>query len=145
MLQRRVSACFLERQRREAEERRNKKAIPPVVIKENCKICLLGDKKVGKSTLTNMWVGGPFQDEENHNDFIGTDIKEITKEFKDNTVNITIYDCDSEEKFKSLNRVFLKKSDIIVFMFAYDNKESFENLNNLIEFYDLKEFKNKFC
>ena len=42
MLQRRVSACSLERQRREAEERRNKKAIQPVVIKENCKICLLG-------------------------------------------------------------------------------------------------------
>ena len=53
---------------------------------------------------------------------------------RDDSLTIAFYDLVSEEKYKLLMTVYLTNITIVVVMFYFDNRDSFENLNNWIDF-----------
>ena len=42
-----------------------------------------------------------------------------------------MWDTAGQERYKSITKMYYKKSDAIIFVYDITNKESFENLKNL--------------
>ena len=94
------------------------------------KVTLIGESKVGKTSLINQYVNNEFEDE--YLMTIGNDklIKEI--EINENKVRLEIWDTIGQESLRSANKIFMKNTNIALIVYDITNKKSFENLN---EFY----------
>ena len=46
------------------------------------------------------------------------------------TINVRIWDTCGQEKFRSVNKLFMKKSDIVIFVYDITNKKSFTELKD---------------
>ena len=95
-------------------------------IKE-IKVILLGDSGVGKTNLINVAVGIKFQE------MLESTCSSsfVTKHFiKQNTrYTLNIWDTAGQENFRAMTKLFIKNSKIVIFVYAIDNKNSFNDLN----------------
>ena len=94
------------------------------------KVTLIGESKVGKTSLINQYVNNKFEEE--YFMTIGNDklIKEI--EINENKVRLEIWDTIGQKDLRSANKIFMKNTNIALIVYDITNKKSFENLN---EFY----------
>ena len=90
------------------------------------KIILVGDSGTGKTNLIAVSAGMEF----NSNSLTTTSCsyvqKIINKEGKDYKVNL--WDTIGQEKYRSLTKIFLKDSKIVIFVYDITNRETFESL-----------------
>jgi small GTP-binding protein len=57
-----------------------------------------------------------------------------------------LWDTAGQERYKSITKMYYKKSDAIIFVYDITNKESFENLKNLYkEVNQIIDFSKIFC
>ena len=92
------------------------------------KILLLGDGRVGKSSLFTKYVTGEFKDEYNENKAFQN--QKIVTSLNGETMKIQIYDPpENIDKHKLYTSIYLKINCIIV-LFDITNKNSFENAFN---------------
>ena len=94
------------------------------------KVTLIGESKVGKTSLINQYVNNKFEEE--YFMTIGNDklIKEI--EINENKVRLEIWDTIGQESLRSANKIFMKNTNIALIVYDITNRQSFVNLN---EFY----------
>ena len=92
---------------------------------------LIGESKVGKTSLINQYVNNKFEEE--YFMTIGNDklIKEI--EINENKVRLEIWDTIGQKDLRSANKIFMKNTDIALIVYDITNRQSFLNLN---EFYE---------
>ena len=93
---------------------------------QEIKIILVGEPFTGKTSLINTAIGLKFDEKE-----VSTSTANfVTKEFKiDGKSYITnLWDTIGQEKFRSLTKIFIKDSRIVVFVFDITNKKTFEEL-----------------
>lgn len=90
------------------------------------KVILLGEAGVGKTSLINVAVGLNFSDEEASTASASFVTKKFHKENKDYTLNI--WDTAGQEKFRALSKIFIKNSKIVIFVYAINDKQSFDSL-----------------
>ena len=90
------------------------------------KTILLGEHGVGKTNLINTAIGLKFN--ENLQSTISSSF--VRKEFFLNNKNylMKIWDTAGMEKYRSLNKLFYKKSKIIIFVYDITRKKSFDEL-----------------
>ena len=99
------------------------------------KISLLGDSRVGKTSIFRKLFTSRFSEEILST--IGIDVKTI--KFEDIEVNlkdkikkkcfeIAIYDTAGQEKFRAIPRNYIKDSDGIILVYDITNKETFDNI-----------------
>ena len=104
------------------------------------KIILLGDSQVGKTCLFHYFSGIKYKP--NYIATIGIDnvlkTYEITKENKNYSVDLKIYDTSGQERYKSIANSYYKRVNGAIFMYDVTNKNTFKNINNWI-----LELKNK--
>ena len=90
------------------------------------KIILVGDSGTGKTNLITVSAGMEF----NSNSLTTTSCsyvqKIINKEGKEYKVNL--WDTIGQEKYRSLTKIFLKDSKIVIFVYDITNRETFESL-----------------
>ena len=90
------------------------------------KVILVGDSGTGKTNLITVAAGFEF----NSNTLTTTSCsyvqKIIKKEGKEYRINL--WDTIGQEKYRSLTKIFLKDSKIVIFVYDITNKESFESL-----------------
>ena len=92
------------------------------------KICIIGDSKVGKTSLIRFFNGESFNDiyePTQNNDLIKKKIN-----YKNKEIELYIWDITGNEKFRIINKLFYKNSAIIIFVYDITNKNSFENIKN---------------
>ena len=92
------------------------------------KICIIGDSKVGKTSLIRFFNGESFNDiyeSTQNNDHIKKKIN-----YKNKEIELYIWDITGNEKFRIINKLFYKNSAIIIFVYDITNKNSFENIKN---------------
>ena len=92
------------------------------------KICIIGDSKVGKTSLIRFFNGESFNDiyePTQNNDLIKKKIN-----YKNKEIELYIWDITGNEKFRIINKLFYKNSSIIIFVYDITNKNSFENIKN---------------
>ena len=92
----------------------------------NCKITLIGETNVGKTSLIQQYVNNIF--DPNYITTIGGDqvIKPIIS--KNKKLNLNIWDTAGQERFRSINKIFIKNSKIVLLVYDITNKESFTKI-----------------
>jgi small GTP-binding protein len=90
------------------------------------KLILLGDTGVGKSSLIRVSVGNQFSN------IVPSTVASsfVPKKFyKGNRQYIlNIWDTAGQEKFRAMTKLFVKNTKIVIFVYAINNKSSFESL-----------------
>ena len=89
------------------------------------KVILVGNKKVGKTSITNRFVNNKFNEEYKSSQEIQFQRKNLAIEGSDKWTQLHIWDTLGQEKFKSLAPVFFRKSFGAFLVYDVTNKESF--------------------
>ena len=99
---------------------------------ENIKIILLGESGVGKTSIINCFNDGTFID----NRETTASCSQITKqiEINNNKYLLDIWDTAGQEKYRSLNTIFVKDAKIIILVYDISSKNSFLQLNYWYDF-----------
>ena len=90
------------------------------------KVIFLGEAGVGKTTLIKVSIGQKFDKVYNSSISLSFNPKQIIYNNKKYTFNL--WDTIGQEKYRSLTKIFYKKSKIIIFVYDITNKNSFKNL-----------------
>ena len=91
------------------------------------KIILLGESGCGKSNLINVCCGLEFDANSISN--ITASFSEKKIKIKNTEYNLKLWDTAGQEKFRSLNSLFIKDSQICILVYDITNKASFEELD----------------
>jgi small GTP-binding protein len=95
----------------------------------NCKVTLVGDSGVGKSSIIGRFVAGIFSDNISSTSGLNYSQKYYEKEGK--KIRLNLWDTAGQEKFRSLGRSFYKDSYIILIVYDICNRASFENIKEI--------------
>ena len=96
------------------------------------KIMALGDSDVGKTSIIKRYCSDIFKEET-----IKLPISFFHKEIyiKNKKIKLRLIDIAGQEKYKGITKTYLKHCDAILFIFSLDNKISFDNIVNWIQYY----------
>ena len=91
------------------------------------KIILVGNSFTGKTSIINRYHNNTFT--QNTKNTISMNF--VTKKLSLNNKKIVanIWDTAGDEQFRSVNRLFVKNSDIVIFVYDITRKKSFEDLD----------------
>ena len=93
-----------------------------------CKVILVGEAGVGKTCIIKQYLDKVFDPEEIPT-IAGQEVfKEINIENK--LIKLTIWDTCGQERFRSINKIFMKESDIVILVYDKTNMKSFKELKN---------------
>ena len=95
------------------------------------KVILLGNSGVGKTNLINTSVGQNFQ-EDTSVTTTGTFSQKNIK-IEDETYILNLWDTAGQEKYESITKIFLKKSEIVIFVYDITDAKSFKDLEKWIK------------
>jgi len=91
------------------------------------KIILVGETNTGKTSIINSISGRKFEAHETST--ISVSYENKTMKVRDKEYNLAIWDTVGQEKFRSLTKLFLKDSKIVIFVYSITNKKSFKEIN----------------
>ena len=93
---------------------------------DSIKLILIGDSGTGKTNLITVAAGYEFDS----NSLSTTSCSYIQKTYMKHNVDykINIWDTIGQEKFRSLTKIFVKESKIVILVYDITNKETFESL-----------------
>ena len=91
------------------------------------KIILLGDTGVGKSSIIKRYYEDTFND--NLTTTFVSSYLEKTIKIKGQKVKLEIWDTAGQEEFRSITKLFVKNSKVIILVYDVTNRPSFECLN----------------
>jgi small GTP-binding protein len=98
---------------------------------EEIKVILVGEAGTGKTSLINTLMGIPFKENmitSSTNSFAPKDFYINNKKY-----TLNLWDTIGQEKFRSLTKIFIKGSKIVVFVYEITKLKSFEELNYWID------------
>ena len=90
-------------------------------------ISLLGESEVGKTRITNAYLGKEI--EEVNLTTIGIDNYMDTAQFEGNEYKFKIYDTAGQERYRSISKSTIKITDGFLLVFSVGNRESFNLIN----------------
>ena len=108
---------------------------------DSISIIIIGDSKVGKTTLMKRYINGNFT--ENIIPSLGIELYRKIKEINRKKYLIKIWDTCGRERFKSITQNYYRNADGVMLLFDSNNIESFHNLNiwlNSLKEYSIKNF-----
>ena len=103
------------------------------------KFALLGDTKVGKTAFVKKLLGGGFSFSVST---IGVDKKSLNlddievnfnNKLEKKSFHISLYDTAGQERFRSITKSYINKTDGIILMYDITNRESFDHIENWLE------------
>ena len=99
------------------------------------KVVFVGDAGVGKTQIINKFVKNKFSND--YNPTIGLDFYSKTINSNGKIIKLQLWDTAGQEKFRAITRTYYKSGHLIVFVYAVDDKNSFENIQIWVK--DVKE------
>ena len=96
------------------------------------KLILIGESGTGKTSLIDVYSGKKFS----LKTFSSLSSNYIIKKMEINQKNyvIKIWDTAGQERFRSLNKLFIKDSQIVIFVYDVTKKKTFEELGYWVNF-----------
>ena len=95
----------------------------------DCKVTLVGDSGVGKSSIIGRYISGIFIGDGVSSS--GANYSQKIYEKNNQKVRLNIWDTAGQEKFRSLGRNFYKDAFIICIIFDITNKQTFDNVKEI--------------
>ena len=95
------------------------------------KIITVGESGVGKTSIFRRYVYSSF--DENTLTTLGLQFffKDVILS-NNQKIKLKLIDTAGEEKYRSLSKSYFKNADVALFVFALDNPDSFEHINDWI-------------
>ena len=104
-------------------------------IEDSKKIITLGESGVGKTSIIRRYIHNIF--DENNLSTIGLNFSFKEVKLKDgNIINLKLIDTAGQEKYRALAKSYFKNVDAVLFVFAFNSQESFDNIKNWIKLFD---------
>ncbi len=94
------------------------------------KICLLGEAKVGKTTLVYRYIENKFRTD--FRSTLGVNLLKKTVKIGDSTIATQIWDLGCQEPFKKLRKLYLEGAEGALLLFDVTNQQSFIKLGEWI-------------
>ena len=94
-------------------------------------IIILGESRVGKTCLVTVLNGNKFEDVGILT--AGIDFHVVESEFEGKKYKFKIFDTAGQERYKSISKSSIKLADGIYLVYAVDNKDTFNKINEWIE------------
>ena len=101
------------------------------IARKKFNINFLGDTTVGKTSIIKRHVKKTF--DENAIATIGIDNIKDEKEFDKKKYSFKIYDTAGQERYKSISLNYIKLGDGFLLVFAVDNRETFDKLEDWVQ------------
>ena len=95
----------------------------------DCKVTLIGDSGVGKSSIIGRYVSGIFM--ENDSSTAGANFTQKIFEKNGKKVRLNIWDTAGQEKYRALGQNFYKDSYIICIVYDVTSKQSFKDIKEI--------------
>ena len=91
------------------------------------KIILVGDSGIGKTSIINRYHDNTFSP----NTFATISMNFISEKIEINNkkIIVNVWDTAGQEQYRSINKLFIKDADIVVFVYDITNRQSFDNLD----------------
>ena len=102
------------------EKCKNIKPIP-------CKVILVGDSGVGKTTIIDRYLN---KYKENVSSTLSTSYYVKTETINNYKINFQIWDTVGQEQYRSLNSLFFKDAQICLMVFDITRDETFDSIKN---------------
>ena len=96
-----------------------------------CKVLLLGDSGVGKSSLILRYTDETFNSKLVNS--IGVDFKMKKKEIDGKIIKIQIWDTAGHERFRSITYSYYRGANSIIIVFDLSNKKSFISITDWLK------------
>jgi Ras-related protein Rab-1A len=90
------------------------------------KICMVGDGGVGKTAITERFLGKGFSS--NYHLTIGTNILTHTTDIDDTTIKYQIWDLAGQQRFEFVRSTFYRGSHGIIMIFDLTRPDTLQNL-----------------
>ena len=94
-------------------------------------IVTIGDSRVGKTCVISRMCGKPFST--SHITTMGVDKISLTEKLNGKTYIIKIWDTTGQERFASLATQYLRKADGVIFVYAVNDKDSYNNISKWVD------------
>ena len=94
-----------------------------------CKVTLIGESSVGKTSIIKQYISNTFNQEIQST--IGGEREYKTIEIDGKKIRLAFWDTAGQEKFRSLSRIFINKSNIVIFVYDITQKDSFEKIKEI--------------
>jgi len=92
---------------------------------KSIKVIILGDSKVGKSSLINRLMNQKFRELP---PTLAIEYHTYTISLNEYTIRMQIWDTAGQEKFNSIVNNYYKGTDVGIFVYSIDKEESFTNM-----------------
>ena len=99
------------------------------------KIVLIGEERVGKTNIISRMMDNQF--EYSYKSTINPLINEKRMVLKNYSFRVNIWDTSGQERFRSLNKIFLGGASIALIVFNITDRKTYEGIN-----YWIQEMKN---
>ena len=90
------------------------------------RIITLGDSGVGKTSIINRYVKNIFNDNNPSTVGVSFAIKELY--INKQKIRLKLIDTCGQERYKALTNAYLKNTDVCFFIFALNDRDSFDNI-----------------
>ena len=98
------------------------------------KVITIGNMGVGKTSIMHKYLYGEFREKILSTIGIDSTLKEVT--LKNGTkINLRLYDTAGQERFRSLSQSYFRYVDCVLFVYAANDSESFENIKDWIDIF----------
>ncbi len=96
----------------------------------SCKVVLLGESGVGKTSIISRYISDSFQSSSMAT--TGASFAAKTMEFENHNKNLKfeIWDTAGQEKYRALTKIFYKDASIAILVYDITRKESFDEIKN---------------
>jgi len=91
------------------------------------KVILLGETAVGKTSIIKRYYEGQFN--ENEDSSLTMSYVDKTIEIDEEKYKLIIWDTIGQETYRSISKLFLNESKIVILVYSIVNKSSFTNLD----------------
>lgn len=92
----------------------------------SCKILILGESKVGKSSILNQFTEKSFT--ENLPPTLGIDYKITKMNIDDTDIKLQIWDTAGQERFRSITESFYRGCHGVLLVFDLTDRDTFEKI-----------------
>ena len=101
-----------------------------------CTLIICGETMVGKSSLIDRLIHNSFNDAPLST--LGASSEKMEIILDDVVIQFNIWDTAGQEKFRSVNKIFYKRADVVLLIYDITSRGTFEEIKD----YWLQEIRN---
>ena len=97
------------------------------------KMILLGESGVGKTSIIKRYLEDQF--DKNETSTLSMSYVGKTVQIDNEDIRLNIWDTIGQEKYRSISKLFLNETKIVILVYSIDNGQSFKELNYWYDLY----------